>query len=76
MRLWTRQDPHRCLCLELQKDLSAFRPRLFMVGVPAVWESFCKGIVAPIAKAIFIGAMYVHPGSAQVADNLASFCRK
>jgi long-chain acyl-CoA synthetase len=45
-------------------DICAFRPSI-MVGVPAVWETIRKGIIAkvnsgsPITKAIFNGAMYL-----------------
>jgi long-chain acyl-CoA synthetase len=45
-------------------DISTFRPSI-MFGVPAVWETIRKGVVAKvnsgsaITKAIFNGAMYV-----------------
>jgi hypothetical protein len=51
MQLRTRQDPHICLCLKLSiKDVSVI-PTSIMVDLPAVWENFLKGIVAPIAEA-------------------------
>ena len=60
-------------------DISAFKPSI-MVGVPAVWETIRKGIIAKInsggsiKKAVFNGAMYVKknniPVLAQIADNL------
>jgi long-chain acyl-CoA synthetase len=60
-------------------DIGAFRPSI-MVGVPAVWESIRKGIIAkvneggPLKKAIFDTAMYLKknkiPGLAQLADSL------
>ena len=60
-------------------DISAFKPSI-MVGVPAVWETIRKGIIAKInsggsiKKAVFNGAMYVKknniPILAQIADNL------
>ena len=60
-------------------DISAFKPSI-MVGVPAVWETIRKGIIAKInsggsiKKAIFDGAMYVKknnvPILAQIADSL------
>ena len=60
-------------------DISAFRPTI-MVGVPAVWETIRKGIIAkvnagsPIKKAIFNGAIYAKknniPILAQLADSL------
>ena len=60
-------------------DISAFRPSI-MVGVPAVWETIRKGIIAKvnsggsIKKAIFNGAMYAKknniPILAQLADSL------
>ena len=59
-------------------DISAFRPSI-MVGVPAVWETIRKGIIAKInsgsaiKKAIFNGAMHVKknniPILAQLADS-------
>ena len=77
MRLQTRQDPHRCLCLGLDAgDISAFQLSI-VIGVPAVWESIRKGIVAkmnsgsPISKAVL--CMYI-PVLAQLAMPL--FCGK
>ena len=59
-------------------DISALRPSI-MVGVPAVWETIRKGIVAKvnsgsaIKQAIFNGAMYAKknniPILAQLADS-------
>jgi len=58
-------------------DLSAFRPSV-MVGVPAVWETIRKGILAKVhaggvvKKAVFNGAMtvkkYEVPVLTQIAD--------
>ena len=60
-------------------DISAFRPSI-MVGVPAVWETIRKGIIAKvnsggtIKKNVFNGAMYVKkkeiPVLAQIADSV------
>ena len=60
-------------------DIAAFRPSI-MVGVPAVWESIRKGVIAKvnsgssIKKAIFNWAMYLKrknfPVLAQLADTL------
>ena len=71
MRLRTRQDLHRCLS-GTAKEI--YNPSV-MVGVPAVWKSIRKGIVAkvnsgpgnPITKAIPNGALYVFLRSSRIA---------
>jgi long-chain acyl-CoA synthetase len=60
-------------------DLVAFRPTI-MVGVPAVWETIRKGIIAKVnaggsvKKSVFNGAMSVKkagvPGLSQLADSV------
>jgi long-chain acyl-CoA synthetase len=62
-----------------QGDLAAFKPTI-MVGVPAVWETIRKGIIAKInvagtiKKKMFNGAMTVKknsiPGLSQLADSV------
>ena len=62
MRLQTPQDPSQTPLFDPAKKIKALS-----VGVPAIWESFRESIVAkvnlgsPFTKAIFNGAMYVHP---------------
>jgi long-chain acyl-CoA synthetase len=57
-------------------DISAFRPSI-MVGVPAVWETIRKGIIAkinsgsPITKAVFNGAMYAKRNNIPILAHLA-----
>jgi long-chain acyl-CoA synthetase len=60
-------------------DLAAFRPSI-MVGVPAVWETIRKGIIAkinassPLKQRMFSGAMTIKkagiPGLSQLADSV------
>ena len=57
-------------------DISAFRPTI-MVGVPAVWETIRKGIIAKvnagsrIKKAIFNGAIYAKKNNIPILGHLA-----